>query len=525
MISVFKRLWLVMLVMLGAAAQVTLRPVSAQNMLNQERIERATVFILQAQTRGDNLFITCVGSGTLVSRDGLILSNANNTVTSRSCPGDTLIVALNVNLDEPPVPRYQAEIVQADAGLDLALLRIARHSDGRLIDPAVLALPFVELGDSSTVMLDDTLLIAGFPSLGDDSIRIERGTAIGFTAEPSGGDRSWIKTSAPIRGPMSGGGAYNENGQLIGIPTGSPLSGDAPDAACVSVQDTDADGLITGADICIPVGGAINSLRPASFARPLLRAASLGLRVEAVGIPPLPATTTEAPRFRYLGFSPSVNEAGMPTTIIRSLPTGSTSLYLFFDYANMTPETVYELRVTINGVPNNTFSLSPVRWSGGRSGLWYVGASGQPYPNGLYEFTLFINGSTTGNARLVVGAPPEQSPEFGDVVFGILDLQGNVQGNGYVLPVGTTASARFLFRNMTPQTGWTAIWYYGGREIQRTEEGVLWLPNDGANGIKTISIQVNLAQGETCENAQDVVNKCASHGGVNAEATGWRDAC
>lgn len=463
--------------------------VTAQANLDVERIERATVFVIQAQAQGDDLFITCVGSGTLVSRDGLILTNANHSAVSETCPGNTLIIALNVNAGEPPIPRYQAEIVQVDIGLDLALLRIARQSDGRLIDSTTLALPFVELAPVDALSLDDTLIVAGFPGFGDDEVMIERGTVVGFTAEPAGGDQSWVKTSAILRGTMAGGGAYNEDGQLVGIPTGAPLNAQAPDATCLSVQDTDGDGLISGADICIPVGGAINSLRPASFARPLLRAASLGLAVSVPESFTLPPTNDEAPRFRYLGFSPSVNEAGMPTTIIRSLPTGSTSLYLFFDYANMTPETVYELRVTVNGVPNTIFSLSPVRWSGGRDGLWYVGGSGQPYPNGTYEFTLFIDGLTTGNARLVIGAPPDPAPEFSDVVFGILDLQGNVQGNGYVLPVGVTASARFLYRNMQNAIAWTGIWYYNGTEIQRSATDTVWSPEDGVSGIKTISIQ------------------------------------
>jgi hypothetical protein len=486
MISAFKPGLLI--IVLFSLLAVSNAPVAAQA-LDIERISRATVFILQGQPQEDNLFLTCVGTGTIVSRDGLILTNAHNVVPSSECAGNTLIVALNVNPGEPPVPRYQAEIVQADPGLDLALLRIARQSDGRLINPDTLNLPFVELADSNSVNLDDTITIFGYPGLADDPLTQERGTVISFIAEPSGGDRAWIKTSATIRRTMSGGGAYNQFSQLVAIATSAPVSAASPDATCVTIQDTNRDGFITDRDICIPISGPTNTLRPANFARPLLRAASLGLTVEALSMSVDMLPPSGSPRFRYLGFSPSVNEAGMPTTIIRSLPAGSTSLFLFFDYSNMTPETVYELRVTVNGIPSSTFSLSPVRWSGGRSGLWYVGSSGQPFPNGLYEFTLFIDGTATGNARLVVGAPIEAVPQFSDLVFGILDLQGNVQGNGFVLPVGATASARFLFRNMQPGTPWTAIWYYQGGEIQRTDEGTVWLSSDGDSGIKTISIQ------------------------------------
>jgi S1-C subfamily serine protease len=481
-LSAFSPVWCfsALLMLIGAV------PVNAQA-LDLARIQRATVFIMQARGTGDDLIVTCVSSGTLVSRDGLILTNAHSTVPGRSCPGDTLIIALSVRLDEPPVPRFRAEIVQADVGLDLALLRITRQNDGRLIDRAALSLPFVELGDSESVRLDDTLVIVGYPGIADDPVSVERGTVSGFTAEPSGGDKSWIKTSASIRGTMSGGGAYNSAGQLVGIPTTAPVTPTSPESNCVVLQDTNGDGLVSASDRCVPIGSFINSLRPSNFAQVLLRSASLDLNIrlmtETAGAP----SSSALPSFSRLFFSPAVNEAGMPTTVISSLPTGSTSLYLFFNYENMTPETVYELRVSTDGIPNPNFSLSPVRWSGGRRGVWYVGSSAQPYPNGLYDFTLFIDGVAAAAARLRVGGGTEPTPSFSDLVFGILDLRGSVLGNGYVLGTGNIASARFIFRNLVNGTPWTAIWYFEGVEFFRLPEGTTW--NDGANGAKTISVQ------------------------------------
>ena len=79
-----------------------------QGTFDTERIERATVFVLQAQNVGDDLFITCVGSGSIVSRNGLILTNAHNTLLSKACPGETLIIAMSIQLDEPPVPKFRA---------------------------------------------------------------------------------------------------------------------------------------------------------------------------------------------------------------------------------------------------------------------------------------------------------------------------------------------------------------------------------------------------------------------------------
>ncbi len=482
------RRWFLIIIVMLACSGVNMSISRAQSgTLDLERLQRATVYIAQARNVGSDLFITCVGSGTIVKRDGLILTNAHNTLTSSACPGETLIVGITNRLDEPPILRYRAEIAQASLGLDLALLRITRELDGRLIEAGTLALPFVELADSDSIQLDETITVIGYPGIGNDPVESRRGTVIGFVAEPSGGEKSWMKTSAVIPGTMSGGGAYNQAGQLIAIPTTAPLAAGALETTCQPLQDTNNDNAVNTNDICIPIGGFINALRPSNFARPLLRAASLGLALDILNVPTAQVGLVGAPTFKRLFFSPSVNEAGMPTTVVRSLPAGSNGLYLFFDYENMTPETVYELRVTTDGIPNPTFSLAPVRWSGGERGLWYLGSSGQPWPNGVYEFTLFANGIAAPTARLIIGGAPETAPTFSDVVFGLLDLRNNPLGNGFVLPTGNIASARFLFRNMENGQEWTTIWYRDGQEIPAARQTNTW--NEGASGSTTTSIR------------------------------------
>ncbi|MBE0690117.1 MAG: hypothetical protein IH587_08360, partial [Anaerolineae bacterium] len=330
--------------------------------------------------------------------------------------------------------------------------------------------------------------IVGYPGVGNDPVATNVGTVSAFVAEPNAGARSWFKSSLNVPATMSGGGAYNRRSELIGIPTTAPIAVTLPGATCVTLQDTNRDDLINSSDLCIPSGGTINMLRPSNFARPLIRAAQLGLQLE--NLSELPSTTVsatepESPAFKRLFFAPSVNDDGMPASVIRALPAGSTSLYLFFDYENMTPNTVYELRVTTDGVPSQIFSLSPVRWSGGRRGMWYVGSSGQPLANGVYEFTLLADNIPLETARLNVGGAPSEGMQFTDVIFGLVDARGNVSGNGYVLPTGNIANATFIYRNMVDGTPWAQIWYYQGREIARTE--TVW--EDGASGAKSISIQ------------------------------------
>ena len=246
--------------------------------IDLERIKRATVFIYQAKSQGNDLTIKCVSTGTIISADGLIITNAHSVLPSQQCDGDTLIVSLNVDLSEPPIPKYRAVVANADRGLDIALLRIERELDGRLIArDALPVLPFVNIGDSEDATIDDNLLVAGYPDLGNQAVEIRRGTLTAFIAEPTGGSRTWFKTRAEIPGTMSGGGAYNTDGQLIGVPTNAPFGGPGSATTCRNIHDTNGDGLVNSSDDCVPTGDFISTIRPIRLAQSLIRGAALGL--------------------------------------------------------------------------------------------------------------------------------------------------------------------------------------------------------------------------------------------------------
>lgn len=476
----FKLSLILLLLLLSpkAAAQSALE-------LNLDRIKRATVFIYQTESLGNDLVVKCVNTGTLVSATGLIVTNAHSILPSRNCDGDSLLVAVNVDLSEPPIPKYRAEIANADEGLDIAILRIARELDGRLIaEGALPALPFVEVGDSEDIAIDENVAVAGYLDLGNQAVAIRPGTVTAFIAEPRGGSRAWLKTRAEIPGTMSGGGAYNLDGQLIGIPTNAPLGIFGADSNCRFIEDTNQDGVINSHDSCVPTGDFISTIRPIRLAQSLIRAAALDLEVDMVTVPEEGPDPIDPPAFSRLFFSPSVIK-GLPSTVVGSMPANTNSLYLFFDYANMSPETVYELRVTRDGIPDATFSLPPVRWSGGERGLWYIGSRDQPWPNGTYEFTLLVNGLAEGSQQIVIGGGADRSPAFSNIVFGLLDLQGNLLGNGTILPVGSIAEARFVFANMENGISWTVIWYFNQGEVARSEE--LW--SFGEHGSNVVNLR------------------------------------
>ncbi len=216
------------------------------------------------------------GSGTILTPDGLILTNAHVALSDKYYHVEALKIAMTTSQDNPPQPRYYAEVLQADADLDIAVLRITTDLDGNAVDAAGLHLPYVPLGNSDELNLGDPITILGYPGIGGETITLTRGEVSGFTSESGRGNRAFIKTSATIAGGNSGGLAANARGYLIGVPTQLGYGGDDQYVDCRILADTNRDGVIDENDDCVPTGGFINALRPVNLARPLIEAALRG---------------------------------------------------------------------------------------------------------------------------------------------------------------------------------------------------------------------------------------------------------
>jgi len=231
----------------------------------------------------DRELIGWTGSGTIISPDGLILTNAHVVLSDRFYVVKDLIVSLTVAQDAPPVQTYLASILQADARLDLAVIKIRADMNGNPVNSASLNLPAVPLGNSDSLQLGDSIVIIGYPGIGGETITLTRGEVSGFTSEEPYGNRAFVKTSATIAGGNSGGLAANSKGEIIGVPT-QLGSGDvqAGFVDCRPLADTNRDGVIDNNDTCVPGGGFINALRPIKLAVAMIDAAKRGeVAVEA----------------------------------------------------------------------------------------------------------------------------------------------------------------------------------------------------------------------------------------------------
>ena len=181
------------------------------------------------------------GSGTLVLDGSYVLTN-EHVAYDGSC---ALVVGLTDGLSSEPSGDLQAIVVARDAAIDLAVLRLI-DSSGNPIIPTGHSPVTIDYNQPS---LGSKLTTLGYPALGS----YEAGMTITFTSGDFAGidnsDGEFYKTTAQMRGGVSGGAAFNERGLFIGIPTAGLIEEDTGEAV------------------------GINLIRPAKYAKPLLEQA------------------------------------------------------------------------------------------------------------------------------------------------------------------------------------------------------------------------------------------------------------
>jgi S1-C subfamily serine protease len=210
------------------------------------------------------------GSGTIISPDGVILTNAHLVLGPPGMQSDYFIISLTIEPDQPPVDSFIADKIYVDKDLDLALLRITTDLKYKDVDSKNLFLTSVPLGDSDQLQLGDPLIIMGYPAIGGDTITVLRGSVGGFSLMRGSSDIGYIKTSAAITGGASGGLALDQYGRMVAIPTRIGYGGEDNVTDCEVVADTNQDSVIDSRDFCVPAGGFINSLRPINLAKQMI---------------------------------------------------------------------------------------------------------------------------------------------------------------------------------------------------------------------------------------------------------------
>ena len=157
------------------------------------------------------------GSGTIVSADGLVLT-ARHVVGERAELDAEVVIGMNLDPTNITRELFRARVVQADQGLDVALLRITSGLYGQPL-PAGYRFPACPLARDGLPRLGDELVTIGFPEPAGTGTRapvmFSRGVVSGFERERTG---LRIKTDAFVASGSSGGAALDAQYRLVGVP-------------------------------------------------------------------------------------------------------------------------------------------------------------------------------------------------------------------------------------------------------------------------------------------------------------------
>jgi Do/DeqQ family serine protease len=147
-----------------------------------------------------------LGSGVVVSRDGLVLTNnhvvagESGRISLRQLPAVTVALA-----DKREV---EAQIVGVDPSTDLALLKIPANN-----------LPMIAWGDSNQLKVAEWVLAIGNPFQLNQTVTLGIISALGRTNVGISAYEDFIQTDAAINPGNSGGALVNARGELVGINT------------------------------------------------------------------------------------------------------------------------------------------------------------------------------------------------------------------------------------------------------------------------------------------------------------------
>ncbi len=165
-----------------------------------ERLSPAVVSVQATKinkARPQRRFETVVGSGMLIDRDGLVLTNAHVV------DGAASVTATLASGAKAP-----ARLVGLDPVLDVALLRVESRTP----------LPVVRLGDSAALRVGDEVIAIGSPVGLDQSMT--RGIVSGLNRVlPGLSEQPMIQTDAAINPGNSGGPLVDRCGSVVGITT------------------------------------------------------------------------------------------------------------------------------------------------------------------------------------------------------------------------------------------------------------------------------------------------------------------
>ena len=349
-----------------------------------EDLARAVVQVVALQATDGGYEIVWEGSGTIIDKSGLILTNYHvvteetETDEGLTLRRDELGVSLTTSTDQPPEPSYLARVVAQDPLLDLAVIQPYADNEGNPIDPDTLDLPTIPLGDASELTVGQELMILGYPVIGGETITFTTGRVSGFLSQEGVGQRrAWIKTDATASPGNSGGAALDDQGRLVAVPTRATID----------------------------IGGFINRLRPVDLASQVIERAQAGGFVasgQRTRSGQKPATGQVF--ITNVAFARDVTPDGELVDIVNEFPANISKLIFSFDYAGMQDDDEWVDKWYVDGILDEKLSEQRPPWDLGESGTAWVSLDmEEPLVSGRYDLELLVQGELVATATTFVG--------------------------------------------------------------------------------------------------------------------------
>ncbi len=154
------------------------------------------------------------GSGTVISPDGLVVSNHHVIFDENEFkPLDAFEVCITFDVQKEPVCNYTARLVDFDKDMDIALLKI---NSTDVFGMPVPTLKHLNYHNDGAPEEQSQIHVVGYPGSGGDTITMTQGQISGFEEF---NNFQYFKTDTDFDHGSSGGTALDENGNFIGIPT------------------------------------------------------------------------------------------------------------------------------------------------------------------------------------------------------------------------------------------------------------------------------------------------------------------
>lgn len=156
------------------------------------------------------------GSGTIIDPKGIILTNRHvveGAYKNVCFIGFLESINAEPNFGSKDNPNLaEVKYITTDKSMDSAVLYLDNKNNQ--------SFPYVNIwnSNSSSLKFGDKIEVVGYPGIGGSTITYTSGDFSGF-GSLSDGTQNYIKTTAMLEHGNSGGSAYNQRGEFVGIPS------------------------------------------------------------------------------------------------------------------------------------------------------------------------------------------------------------------------------------------------------------------------------------------------------------------